>query len=173
MCAWHCISNIKLELCAFALKGEHNVYFLVPNIHVPVCLYIDQRWIYIKLHSASSRFDSNHSFNFHWKCFFDMAVGSHFGCPKITSYHFRSIPSFLLLWIFYKMAAGSHFGCPKLTFDGICGHFRSIRNFFIKTSIQNGRRSPFCQMSMKITFDHISGHFRLIRNLLIWFWNFY
>ena len=28
----------KLELCAFALKGEHNVYSLVPNI--AVCMYI-------------------------------------------------------------------------------------------------------------------------------------
>ena len=36
----------KLELCAFALKGEHIVYSLVPNI--PVCIYIDQKWIYIK-----------------------------------------------------------------------------------------------------------------------------
>ena len=32
----------KLELCAFALKGEHNVYSLVPNI--AVCMYI---YIYI------------------------------------------------------------------------------------------------------------------------------
>ena len=31
----------KLEWCAFALKGEHNVYSLVPNI--PVCIYIDQK----------------------------------------------------------------------------------------------------------------------------------
>ena len=31
----------QLELCAFALKGEHNVYSLVSNI--PVCKYIDQR----------------------------------------------------------------------------------------------------------------------------------
>ena len=28
----------KLELCAFALKGEHNVYSLIPNI--AVCIYI-------------------------------------------------------------------------------------------------------------------------------------
>ena len=53
-------SHTKLELCAFALKGEHNVYSLIPNI--PVCIYIDQKWIYIKLYSASSRFEhcSNH-----------------------------------------------------------------------------------------------------------------
>ena len=30
--------HYKLELCAFALKGEHNVYSLVPNI--AVCMYI-------------------------------------------------------------------------------------------------------------------------------------
>ena len=29
------VNQLKLELCAFALKGEHNVYSLVPNIHVP------------------------------------------------------------------------------------------------------------------------------------------
>ena len=32
------IISHKLELCAFALKGEHNVYSLVPNI--AVCMYI-------------------------------------------------------------------------------------------------------------------------------------
>ena len=30
-----------------------------------------------------------------------MAAGSHFGCPKITSYHFRSIPQFIFLLIFF------------------------------------------------------------------------
>ena len=29
---------MKLELCAFARKGEHNVYSLVPNI--ALCMYI-------------------------------------------------------------------------------------------------------------------------------------
>ena len=33
-----CKSKNKLELCAFALKGEHNVYSLVPNIHVCIIL---------------------------------------------------------------------------------------------------------------------------------------
>ena len=36
--------------------------------------------------------------------FYKMAAGSRFGCPKITSYHFRSIPQFLFLCMFYKMA---------------------------------------------------------------------
>ena len=39
--------SLRLELYAFALKGEHNVYSLVPNI--TLCIYIDQKWIYIKL----------------------------------------------------------------------------------------------------------------------------
>ena len=41
----------QLELCAFALKGEHNVYYLVPNIAICmyIYIYIDQKWIYIKL----------------------------------------------------------------------------------------------------------------------------
>ena len=42
----NCEYKQKLELCAFVQKGEHNVYSLVPNI--PVCIYIDQKWIYIK-----------------------------------------------------------------------------------------------------------------------------
>ena len=33
--------HIKLELSAFALKSEHSIYSLVPNIHV--CIYIDQK----------------------------------------------------------------------------------------------------------------------------------
>ena len=41
--------HVKLELCAFAQKGEHNVYSLVPNIAVCMYIYIDQKWIYIKL----------------------------------------------------------------------------------------------------------------------------
>ena len=41
----------KLELCAFALKGEHTVYSLVPNkaVCMYIYIYIDQKWIYIKL----------------------------------------------------------------------------------------------------------------------------
>ena len=42
--------QIKLELCAFALKGEHNVYSLVPNI--PVCIYIYVYWPKINLYQV-------------------------------------------------------------------------------------------------------------------------
>ena len=39
---WHKQKQKKLELCAFALNGEHNVYSLVPNIAVCMykCIYI-------------------------------------------------------------------------------------------------------------------------------------
>ena len=43
------VNMIKLELCTIALKVEHNVYSLVPNIDVCMYIYIDQKWIYIKL----------------------------------------------------------------------------------------------------------------------------
>ena len=62
----------------------------------------------------------------------------------------------------YKMAAGGHFGSPKLTFDGIFGHFRSIRNFFIKQFYKMAAGTHFgCP---KFTFERISGHFRSICN---------
>ena len=70
-----------------------------------------------------------------------MAAGSHFGCPKITSYHFRSIPQFLFLWFFYKMAAGAHFRCPKFW------PFQIDTEFFFGGHFG-------CP---KITFDRISG----------------
>ena len=95
------------------------------------------------------------------------------------------------------MAAGGHFGCPNLTFDGISGHFRSIRFFFL-TFLQNGHRCPFWMSENnfrshfwpfqidtqldkmaavghfgfpKFTFDRISGHFRSIQNFC--FLNFF
>ena len=34
--------------------------------------------------------------------------------------------------IFDKMAGGGHFGCLQIAFDRISGHFKSIRNFFLK-----------------------------------------
>ena len=37
---------MKLELCAFARKGEHNVYSLVPNIAVCKYIYIDTKFSY-------------------------------------------------------------------------------------------------------------------------------
>ena len=98
---------LKLELCAFALKGEHNVYSLVPNI--AVCMY---RYIYILIPSCSQP-----------------AVGSNIVQITHISGHFRSIRNFIFLEIFDKMAAFGPFGCPKFTLDRISGHFRSIGHF--------------------------------------------
>ena len=55
----------------------------------------------------------------------------------ISKIHFRSqfwpfqihTELYLFFKFFDKMAACDHFGCPQITFDGISGHFRSIRNF--------------------------------------------
>ena len=47
------------------------------------------------------------------------------------------------------MAAGGHFGWPKITFDRICRHFRSIRNFYffftkcLPTAVLDDRKSLF------------------------------
>ena len=128
-----------------------------------------------------------------------MASVGHIGCPKITlyhiSYHFRSIPQFLFLWIFftewlpaisfdrisghfrsirnfcYKMAAGAHFGCSKFTFDRISGHFRSIRNSnFYGNFWQNGWRRPYWMSEI-----HFQSHFWpfQIDTQLIFFGNFW
>ena len=57
----------------------------------------------------------------------------------------------------------------KFTFDGISGHFRSIRNFFLFFKFVD-----FDKMAAgghfgcpQITFDRIFGHFRSIRNFLV------
>ena len=81
-------------------------------------------------------------------------ASSHFECPKITlyriSYHFRSIPQFLFLWIFFTK------WLPKFTFDGICGHFRSIRNFFFFFNFNFN----FCKMAAGGHFGCPSNNFR-------------
>ena len=53
-------------------KGWTQYIFPCSQHHEHTCMYIyiDQKWIYIKLQSASSRFEhcSNHSLNFACKC---------------------------------------------------------------------------------------------------------
>ena len=67
------------------------------------------------------------------------------------------------------MAAVGHFGCPKFIFDGISGHFRSIRNFFLILSYKMAVGAHFgCS---KFNFDHISGHFRSICNFFLNIYN--
>ena len=155
-------NKIKLELCAFALKGEHNVYSLVPNI--AVCMYI---YIYTKSEFISScsrpAVGSNivqitRATFFFFKCpFLKMAFVSHFLPFQINT------TIFIFVNFFYKMAAGGHFGCPKITFDRISGHFRSIRNFNFKFFlVQNGCRRPFwmSEIHFRITFLAISDQYR-------------
>ena len=57
--------------------------------------------------------------------------------------HFLPFQINTIIFIFVIFFLEFFFGCSKLTFDGISGHFRSIRNFFFKTFLQNGRRRPF------------------------------
>ena len=121
-----------------------------------------------------------------------MATGGHFVCPKITLSHFSPCQINTHIFFLYKNGQlrpfwmlENHFrlhlspfqinmqlsfflffpqnGCEKITFDGICHHFRSIRNLFWKFShklAENYFRRPV----WKITFHRISRHFRLIHN---------
>ena len=169
----------KLELCAFALKGEHNVYSLVPNsfLYWPkVNLYqvvFGQQSVWTLFKSLAQSF-CKCSFKKKWPPVAILDVQKSLVTIS-DQYHNLYFCDF-----FYKMAAGGHSGCPKLTFDGISGHFRSIRNFFFKTFFQNGRRRPFWipeihfwthfwpfQIDMQLfifdkmtAVDHISVHFR-------------
>ena len=67
---------------------------------------------------------------------------------------------------FHKMAAGGQFGWPKITFDHICRHFRSIRNFsFFWICSQNGCRRPFW-----MTENHFWSHFSPFQiNMQLWY----
>ena len=75
-----------------------------------------------------------------------MAIGGHFGCPKITFDHiyghFKSIRILFLIF-----ATNGHFGGKKITFDRISGHFKSMQNIFFLTkwppaAILDVRKSP-------------------------------
>ena len=92
------------------------------------------------------------------------------------------------------MVAVGHFGCPKFTFNGISGHFRSIRIFFcflLNFVLQMATGGHFgCSKIIfncvsghfrsighfgcpKFTFDGISGHFRSISNIYFYFFCFF
>ena len=154
---------MKLGLCAFALKGEHNETPLLPNI--AVCMYILTQNLYQVVVAFLTISDQYHNFYF-VKFVYKMASAGHFGFQKSLSVAFLVI-SDQYETFFYKMAAGAHFGCPKLTFDLISGHFRSIRNYFFKFLtifdtqliffgffLQNGRRQPFLMSEI-----HFQSHF--------------
>ena len=147
-------------MCIRPNWGEHNVYSLVPNI--PVCIYIDQKWIYIKLYSASSRFEhcSNHSLNFFVNVlFFKWPPVAILDVQKSLLTISDQCHNIYFVIFLYKMAAGAHLGCQKFTFDRISGHFRSIHNFiFLEILDKMAAVGHFgCP---KFTFERISGHFR-------------
>ena len=106
-----------------------------------------------------------------------MAAGRHFGCPKITlhriSYHFRSIPQFLFLWIFFTKWLPAPIldvrNSLSIAFLAISDEYETFFKFvFLWFFYKMAAGSHFgCP---KITFGHISGNFRSIRNF---FWNFW
>ena len=164
--------------------------------YLSVYIYIDQKWIYIKLYSASSRFEhcSNHSLNFFCKCFFFKwqpfwmsknqflpfqinTIILIFENIWMSKTHYRwhfwpfQINTKLFFLMFYKMAAGAHFGCPKFTFDRISGHFRSKRNLNLFGNFwQNCCRRPFWMSEIHFR-SHFWSFFRLIQNFF--FLNFF
>ena len=111
--------------------------------------------------------------------FLKMAAGSHFGCPKITvcriSYHFRSIPQFLFLWIFFtKWLPAAILDVRKslsVTFLAISDQYEtfSFLHFYKMTAGTHFgcAKFTFDRISGHFTLDHISGHFRSIQ---IFFW---
>ena len=141
------ISSLSIWECTRKLKGEHNVYSLVPNI--AVCMYI-----YIL---TKGEFISSCS----WP-----AVGSNIvqitraTVQKSLCFAFLTISdeyhNFYFVKFFYKLAASGHFGCPKITFGRISVHFRSIHNFFLLFFLQNGCRRPFWMSEI-----HFGSHFWL------------
>ena len=112
-------SKVKLELCAFALKGKHNVYSLVFSaaiLDVRKSLSI----AFLAISDRSAILDVRNSLSIAFLAISDpygtelFDAGGHFGRPKITfdriSGHFRSIRNFFFDFFFDKMAAGGHFG---------------------------------------------------------------
>ena len=89
--------------------------------------------------SHFSPFQINTQHFFFLIIFHKMAVGGHFGWPKITSDQYATF--FFNLFVqngrrrsFWKSDLG-HFGWPKITFNRISRHFRSIHNFFAPKTI--------------------------------------
>ena len=98
-----------------------------------------------------------------------MASRGHFWCPKITSYHYRSIHFFFhslhflpfqintfLIYLFHKMAAVCHFWCTEIASDRTF-QINMQYTFFVYFFSQNGRQRPFWMPDgcVKYEFD---GH---------------
>ena len=141
----------KLELCAFTLKGEHNVYSLVPNIAVCIYIYILTKSEFISSCSrpaVGSNIVQITRATFLVNVFFKMATGSHFGCPKINLYRFLTISDQYHNFYFCEFILQN--GCRRPFWMSESDHFRShFWPFEINTKLsfflflQNGQRRPF------------------------------
>ena len=113
------------------LKGEHNVYFLVPKYR-SVFILTKSEFISSCIRAAVGLNIVQITLNFFVNVLFlkkwpPVAILDVQKSVLTISDQYHNL---YFCDFFYKMAAGGHFGCPKLTFDGISDHFRSIRNFF-------------------------------------------
>ena len=150
---------------AFALKGEHNIYSVLPNI--PVCIYILTKSEYISSCSwpaVGSNIVQITSATFFVNVFFKWPLcrkkidvcrskSSHFGCPKWLLTISDQYHNFNFCDFFYKMAAGGHFGCSKLTFMAFPAISDQYQTFFFRNFLHNGCRRD----SLSIAFLAISN----------------
>ena len=124
----HC--QVKLELCVFAIKGEHNVYSLVPKI--PVCTDILTKSEFISSCSrpaVSSNIVQITRATFFVNVVFKWPPAAILDVQKSLLVAFLTISDryFFLWFFFHKMATGGHFGCPKIAFN----HISNISNQYI------------------------------------------
>ena len=127
----------------------------------------------IKYHFRShfSSFQINTQLYFARHFFYKMAVGRHFGWPKITfdriSCHFRSIRSFFFEF-FIKWPLPAILDDRKslsIAFLAISNQYTTF--LFLKFFYKMAGGGHFGWV--KITFDHISCHFRSIRSFFLKF----
>ena len=104
----------KLELCAFALKGEHNVYSLVPNI--PVCIYI--YWPKVNLYQV---------------VFSQQSVRTLFKFTISDQYHNFNFVNYFTKWLLAAILDVQN--SLSMVFLAISDQY--------ETFLQNGRRRPF------------------------------
>ena len=76
---------------------------------------------------------------------------------------FRAISDQYASFFPHKIAAGGHFGWPKITFDRICRHFSSIRNFYcVHKMAAGGHFESLSNAFLAITDQYATFFFFLI-----------
>ena len=88
-----------------------------------------------------------------------MAVGSHFGCPKLTlyriSYHFRSIPQFLIFVNFFtKWLLATILDVRKSLSIAFLAILDQYRIFYFFAFLKNG-----CRRTFWMSENHFRSHF--------------